>query len=123
MTSLSQKAALTDRELALLASEMPNKQKSLAVAFLLWFFLGTLGIYNFYLGNKRRGWFMVILTIVAIITFIVIVGIVILLGLAVVWIIDAVRMGTRVQEANTAIEGKVIAEIIAGRAAAQAASS
>ena len=123
MTSLSQKAALTDRELALLTSEMPNRQKSLAVAFLLWFFLGTLGIYNFYLGNKRRGWIMAILTIVAIITFIVIIGMVLLLGLAVVWVIDAVRMGTRVQEANTAIEGKVIAEIVAGRTAVPATSN
>jgi len=116
MTTLSQKAALTDRELALLNSEMPNRRKSLAVAFLLWFFLSTLGIYHFYLGNTRRGWFMVILTIVAFATFIVLVGIFLFLGLFVVWIVDAVRMGTRVQEANTVIEGKVIAEIIAGRA-------
>jgi TM2 domain. len=120
VTSLALKASLTDRELALLSSEMPNRAKSLAVAFLLWFFLGTLGIYHFYLGNKRRGWLMTILTVVGFVTLIVLIGFVILIGLIVVWIIDAVRMSTRVQQVNAGIESGLISEIIAGRSAAPA---
>ena len=120
MTSLALKASLTDRELALLSSGMPNRAKSLGVAFLLWFFLGTLGIYHFYLGEESHGWLMTILTVVGFVTWIVLIGFVILIGLIVVWIIDAVRMSTRVQQVNAGIESGLISEIIAGRSAAPA---
>jgi TM2 domain-containing membrane protein YozV len=120
VTPLALKASLTDRELALLTSEMPNRSKSLVVAFLLWFFLGTFGVYNFYLGNSSRGWLMVILTIVGFVTLIVLVGILILLGLFIMWIIDAVAMSSRVQQANSQIEARLIGEIIATRAPAAA---
>jgi TM2 domain-containing membrane protein YozV len=115
VTSLALKASLTDRELALLTSEMPNRSKSLVVAFLLWFFLGTFGVYNFYLGNSSRGWLMVILSIVGVATLIVLIGIVILIGLFVLWVVDAVRMSSRVQQINTQIEGRLISELIAAR--------
>jgi len=111
---------LSDRELALLNSEMPNRQKSLAVAYLLWFFLGTLGIYHFYLGNAKRGWWMVVLSVIGFISLIVLIGIVILLGLFVVWIVDAIRMGSLVATQNTAIESSIINEIIATRPAGAA---
>jgi len=120
VTSLALKASLTDRELALLSSGMPNRAKSLGVAFLLWFFLGTLGIYHFYLGEESHGWLMTILTVVGFVTWIVLIGFVILIGLIVVWIIDAVRMSTRVQQVNAGIESGLISEIIAGRSAAPA---
>jgi TM2 domain-containing membrane protein YozV len=120
VSSLALKSTLTDRELALLNNEMPNRSKSLVVAFLLWFFLGTLGVYNFYLGNSSRGWLMVILTIVGFVTLIVLVGILILLGLFIMWIIDAVRMSSHVQQVNSQIEGRLISEIIATRAPAAA---
>lgn len=116
MSSLALKSTLTDRELALLNSEMPNRSKSLVVAFLLWFFLGTLGIYNFYLGNSSRGWLMVILTIVAFITLIVLIGFVIFIGLFILWIVDAIAMSSKVQKTNSQIEARLIGEIIATRA-------
>ena len=115
MSSLALKATLTDRELALLNSEMPQRSKSLVVAFLLWFFLGTLGVYHFYLGNSSRGWLMVILTIVGFITLIFLIGIVIIVALVVMWVVDAVRMSSTVQRVNAEIEGRLISEIVAGR--------
>jgi len=117
MTSLSRKATLSDRELALLASEMPGRQKSLAVAFLLWLFLGTLGVYNFYLDNTRRAWWMIGLTVVGLITIVILIGLIPLLWAFVLWIIDAVRMSERVTSLNSALEEKLITEIISGRAA------
>lgn len=33
----------------------PYKTKSLLVAYILWFFLGALGIHQFYLGKVGRG--------------------------------------------------------------------
>ena len=118
MTALGRKASLSDRELALLASEMPNRQKSLAVAFLLWFFLGTLGVYHFYLGNARRAWIMIALTVIGFVTIIVLVGIILLLIAAVMWIIDAVRMSALVSQQNATIETQLINEIVGGRSAA-----
>lgn len=32
-----------------------NPEKSLAVAYLLWFFLGWIGVHHFYLGKVGRG--------------------------------------------------------------------
>lgn len=123
VSSLALKSTLTDRELALLNSEMPNRSKSLVVAFLLWFFLGTLGVYNFYLGNSSRGWLMVILTIVGFITLIVLVGILILIGLFIMWIIDAIGMSSKVQHINSQIEARLIGEILATRGPAAAPAS
>jgi TM2 domain-containing membrane protein YozV len=120
VTSLALKASLTDRELALLTSEMPNRSKSLVVAFLLWFFLGVFGVYNFYLGNSSRGWLMVVLTIVGFVTFIVIIGIFIIIGLFILWVVDAVRMSSRVQQINAEIESRLISELIAARGPAPA---
>lgn len=37
------------------APYLPVAEKSLAVAYLLWFFLGWLGIHQFYLGKVGRG--------------------------------------------------------------------
>jgi hypothetical protein len=45
----------------------------------------------------------------------VLIGIVILVALVVMWIIDAVRMSSRVQQINADIESRLISEIIAGR--------
>ena len=36
-------------------SRFPSNQKSTGVAYLLWFFLGVLGVHQFYLGKTGRG--------------------------------------------------------------------
>lgn len=34
---------------------MPVQYKETGMAYLLWFFLGALGVHHFYLGNKGKG--------------------------------------------------------------------
>ncbi len=52
--SIENKNKLTEKQLAVLESEMQKHKKSVAVAYLLWFFLGSLGIHKFYLGETKR---------------------------------------------------------------------
>ncbi|MGX7393450.1 TM2 domain-containing protein [Carnobacterium mobile] len=46
---------LTSEEKMLAYSEVANNKKSTDVAYLLWFFLGSIGIHSFYLNRKGSG--------------------------------------------------------------------
>ena len=48
------KSGLTAQQLSVLSSEMEKHKKSTGLAYVLWFFLGTLGIHKFYVG--KSGW-------------------------------------------------------------------
>ncbi|WP_107764225.1 TM2 domain-containing protein [Coprothermobacter proteolyticus] len=61
--SLEDKSKLTEKQLVVLESEMQKHKKSVGVAYLLWFFFGSLGIHKFYLGNAKRGLLYLILGI------------------------------------------------------------
>jgi hypothetical protein len=58
------KSQLTDRQMNVFNSEIGKHQKSTGLAYVLWFFLGTLGIHQFYLGKAGRGVFYLVLGIV-----------------------------------------------------------
>ena len=59
--------------------------KSKVVAAVLCFFLGTLGVHNFYLGNKGKAWTQLIFTVLGWITAIVFIGF-LFLAVVSVWI-------------------------------------
>ena len=42
-------------ELARMEGEIAFKEKELVIAYLLWFFLGVLGVHRFYLGRVKTG--------------------------------------------------------------------
>ena len=48
------KSELSDHQMAVLQSEMEKHRKSAGWAYVLFFFLGTLGIHKFYIG--KTGW-------------------------------------------------------------------
>lgn len=50
---LELKKALSEHELSIFNSEMEKHKKSPALVYLLWFFLGTLGIHKFHIGNIK----------------------------------------------------------------------
>lgn len=60
--------------------------KSIVVAYVLWFFLGQLGIHRFYLGRKGSAIAMLILTIIGWATVAFVVGF-FLLGIVGIWLI------------------------------------
>ena len=61
--SVEDKSKLTEKQLIVLESEMQKHRKSLGMVYLLWFFLGSLGIHKFYLGNTKNGLLYLILGI------------------------------------------------------------
>ncbi|UYN95308.1 MAG: TM2 domain-containing protein [Enhydrobacter sp.] len=64
-------------------------KKSTGIAYLLWFFLGALGVHRFYLGQTGSGVAMAIISVISWVTVFIGVG---LLGIAVIaiwWIVDA----------------------------------
>ena len=65
------------------------QKKSALIAYLLWWFLGTLGVHRFYLGRVGSGVAMLLLTVVSGVLTVILIGFV---GLAVVglwWLVDA----------------------------------
>lgn len=72
MQSVSQlKSQLTDRQMAVFTSEIGKHQKSAGLAYVLWFFLGTLGIHQFYIGRAGRGAFYLLLGLIGWISLLV----------------------------------------------------
>jgi len=52
---------LSEHELSILGSELAKYKKSTALAYVLWFFLGGLGIHKFYIGKTGLGIFYLLL--------------------------------------------------------------
>jgi len=46
---------MSDHELSILNSEMEKYKKSTGLAYVLWLFIGTLGIHKFYIGKITMG--------------------------------------------------------------------
>ncbi len=64
-------------------------KKSAVVAYLLWFFLGGLGVHRFYLGRTGSGIAMAVISVLSWITVYIGIG---FIGLAVIgiwWLVDA----------------------------------
>ncbi len=66
--------------------------KSILIAFLLWFFAGCLGVHRMYLGKMVSGIIMAVLFIVGWATFIFFIGGPILGLVGLWWLVDAVLM-------------------------------
>lgn len=75
-------------------------KKSLAVAYLLWWFLGTFGAHRFYMGRMGSATAMLVVTVVSIPTVIVLVGFVGLVVVGVWWLVDAFLIPGIVRDFN-----------------------
>ena len=60
-----------------------SQKKSVGIAYLLWFFLGMLGVHRFYAGKVGSGVIMLVLWVISLILTLVYVG---LLGFFILWI-------------------------------------
>jgi len=69
--SVEKKNQLTEKQFAILQSEMKKHQKSVGLAYVLCIFLGIFGIHKFYLRNVRQGIVYLILGLVSIPSLIV----------------------------------------------------
>ncbi len=52
---------LSEKQLTILSMEMARKQKSVGLTYILWFFLGQLGVHKFYMGKYGMGVLQLIL--------------------------------------------------------------
>jgi TM2 domain-containing membrane protein YozV len=69
--------------------EYDANKKSAGIAYLLWFFLGMLGVHRFYLGATGTGAAILILTIVSALLSLVLIGAFLLVIPWVWWLVDA----------------------------------
>ncbi|GEO27154.1 hypothetical protein AAC03nite_29390 [Alicyclobacillus acidoterrestris] len=63
-------------------------QKSVALAYVLWFFLGYLGIHRMYCGRVGSGVAMLAFTVFGMLTMSIVVGHLLLMIVGIWWLID-----------------------------------
>lgn len=95
------KNQLDTRELMMLESELRNQSKNMAVAYLLWWFLGIFGAHRFYLGKIGSAVTMLILTLT-------VVG---LLITVIWWLVDVLLTHGNVEEHNRKVESQLIGQL------------
>jgi TM2 domain-containing membrane protein YozV len=64
-------------------------ERSLLIAYLLWFFLGSFGVHRFYLGHTKSGAWMLGLFIVSTVLSLIVVGAFGFIVLGIWWLVDA----------------------------------
>lgn len=108
---------LTNEEKMLANSEVANNKKSTGVAYLLWFFLGSIGIHRFYLNRKGSGITMLILSVVGWLTTFLIIGFLFLAVVGIWVLVDLFLVGKMVKEENEKLVEEYSKKILAGRVA------
>ncbi|MEF0940212.1 TM2 domain-containing protein [Rhizobium sp. BR 362] len=98
---------LSTQEQILIEQRVTNEAKSVGAAYLLWFFLGTLGAHRFYLGRTGSGVVQLILFVLGWLTTFLIVGFALLAVLGIWWIVDAFLISAIIAEQKEAIRQRL----------------
>lgn len=106
---------LSNQEKMLVNSEVANNQKGVGVAYLLWFFLGSIGVHRMYLGRKGSGVTILLLNLAGWLTLAFFVGIIFLIIVGVWVFIDAFLIPGIVKNENEDLKEEYSKRIIAGR--------
>lgn len=116
VNNLERKSTMSTQQLQLVTSEMGKRQKSVGVSYLLWFFLGGLGLHKFYLGNTAWGLAYLIVTLLGIIIGFLTLGIGFIIlaifpGLALLY--DLFTLPSQARAANEQVEAYILDEVAA----------
>lgn len=95
MENLLLKRDLTAEQLTMVHSEIQQKEKSVGLAYALWFFVGTLGGHRYYAGDIGMG---VAMTLT-------------LGGLGFWTLIDVFFIGNRITKKNSILEREIISTV------------
>jgi Predicted membrane protein len=107
--------ALTTEQQILIEQRVTNEAKSTGAAYLIWFFLGGLGVHRFYLGHTRSGTGLLVLTLAGVLLSAVGVGFVLLLGTAIWVLVDAFLIpGMVAEHKNKVREGLIRSALVTG---------
>lgn len=99
--------ALTTEQQMLVEQRVTNEAKSVGAAYLIWFFLGGLGVHRFYLGRTGSGAALLILTIVGFLTLPIFVGIFLLIGTGLWLLVDAFLIPGMVETHKTEVRSRL----------------
>ncbi|MBB5575074.1 MULTISPECIES: TM2 domain-containing protein [Rhizobium] len=99
--------ALSTQEQILIEQRVTNEAKSVGAAYLLWFFLGTLGAHRFYLGRTGSAVAQLILCVVGWLTTFLIIGFALLTVLGIWWIVDAFLISAMISEQKEEIRQRL----------------
>lgn len=95
-----EKQGMTTQQLLLVDSEFNKKHKSKTTAFVLWFFLGSLGGHRFYMGDIPYALGMIVGWVISWFCFFI--------PIAIWVIIDAFFISRRIDKVNEGIERDII---------------
>lgn len=76
------------------------KKKSLLIAYLLWWFLGALGVHRIYAGRVASGVAMLVLSVISVVLTFVAVGFLGLLVIGAWWLVDAILLPGMIENYN-----------------------
>ena len=108
--------SLSTQDHILIEHRVANEAKSIVAAYLIWFFLGGLGVHRFYLGRSGSGVTMLLLTIVGALTSVVGVGILLLIIVGIWWLVDAFLIPGILEQHKADVRRKLTEHALMGRA-------
>ena len=103
---------LSTQEQILIEQRVTNEAKSVGAAYLLWFFLGTLGAHRFYLGRTGSGVVQLLLFVLGWLTTFIVIGIALLAALGIWWIVDAFLISAMIAEQKQEIRQRLTDEAL-----------
>lgn len=120
--SIQTKQNLTEKQLSILNSEMEKHKKSTGLAYVLWFFFGTLGIHKFYIGNSKMGitylvfgivgWISLCIALASESAGLVIFGLLCLAAVGIMLLIDLFTIPKQLRKTYEIAEEKVIKNLL-----------
>jgi TM2 domain-containing membrane protein YozV len=105
--------AISVQEQMLIEQRVTNEAKSVGAAYLLWFFLGSLGAHRFYLGRSLSGAIMLILLVIGGITLVIGIGAILLIVVGIWALIDAFLIPGMVAQQKNVVRQRLTLQAVA----------
>lgn len=105
--------SLTTQEQILIEQRVTNEAKSIAAAYLLWFFLGGFGVHRFYLGRIRTAIAILSLTILGLVLSAIGIGVLLLAAVGIWLLVDAFLIPGIVRRHKEQVRQELTAKVAA----------